>query len=88
LIVYLIKCSHFPELTALEIVSKRSVPSLMLRSACVASTLMLIASLINYHRTEVKIALIDSGAESVKTFKMMSLKLSEFLQRLAGGTDN
>jgi hypothetical protein len=54
---------NITELTALDIVSKQSIPSLMLRSACVASTLMLIASLVNYHRTEVKIALIDSGAE-------------------------
>uniref|UniRef100_A0A914KM55 Uncharacterized protein n=1 Tax=Meloidogyne incognita TaxID=6306 RepID=A0A914KM55_MELIC len=53
------------QLTALKIVTKNSLPSLFLRSACVASTLLLIASLVNYHRTEVKIALIDSGAELI-----------------------
>ncbi|CAK5073004.1 unnamed protein product [Meloidogyne enterolobii] len=56
------------QLTALKIVSKNSLPSLFLRSACVASTLLLIASLVNYHRTEVKIALIDSGAEFIEIF--------------------
>ncbi|KAI6229520.1 CaMBD domain-containing protein [Aphelenchoides besseyi] len=51
------------ELTALHIVSKYSVISLAIRTLVVASTLALICSLINYHRIEVKIALIDSGAD-------------------------
>uniref|UniRef100_A0A914HGU5 Calmodulin-binding domain-containing protein n=1 Tax=Globodera rostochiensis TaxID=31243 RepID=A0A914HGU5_GLORO len=51
------------ELTANRWIGKQSAPSLLLRSFCVTSTLMLIVSLINYHRIEVKMALIDSGAE-------------------------
>lgn len=35
----------------------------MLRGACVASTALLVWTLIDYHRIEVKIALIDSGAD-------------------------
>uniref|UniRef100_A0A915EX76 Calmodulin-binding domain-containing protein n=1 Tax=Ditylenchus dipsaci TaxID=166011 RepID=A0A915EX76_9BILA len=51
------------ELTALRVLTKQSPASLMLRGLCVMSTLLLVASLINYHRIEVKIALIDSGAD-------------------------
>ncbi|KAI6216348.1 CaMBD domain-containing protein [Aphelenchoides fujianensis] len=51
------------ELTALAIISKFSIVSLAIRSLVVASTAALIISLINYHRIEVKIALIDSGAD-------------------------
>uniref|UniRef100_A0A914N5K1 Potassium channel domain-containing protein n=1 Tax=Meloidogyne incognita TaxID=6306 RepID=A0A914N5K1_MELIC len=71
------------QLTALKIVSKNSLPSLFLRSACVASTLLLIASLVNYHRTEVKIALIDSGAEdwrvAVTTDRIIKLFIEIFI---------
>ncbi|KAI1719747.1 calcium-activated SK potassium channel domain-containing protein [Ditylenchus destructor] len=51
------------ELTALRIISKHSPASLTLRGLCVLSTLLLVGSLINYHCIEVKIALIDSGAD-------------------------
>ncbi|CAB3397052.1 unnamed protein product [Caenorhabditis bovis] len=51
------------ELTALHAVEKDSGISLGLRSACVLSTLLLLICLINYHAIEVKIALIDSGAD-------------------------
>ncbi|KAL3113447.1 hypothetical protein niasHT_013557 [Heterodera trifolii] len=51
------------ELTANRLIGKQSLLSVLLRSLCVTSTLMLIVSLINYHRIEVKMALIDSGAE-------------------------
>nr|CAD2168079.1 unnamed protein product [Meloidogyne enterolobii] len=71
------------QLTALKIVTKNSLPSLFLRSACVASTLLLIASLVNYHRTEVKIALIDSGAEdwrvAVTTDRIIKLFIEIFI---------
>uniref|UniRef100_A0A915ARG4 Gustatory receptor n=2 Tax=Parascaris univalens TaxID=6257 RepID=A0A915ARG4_PARUN len=54
------------ELTALSSdtnITKRHPISLLLRSLCVISTLALMASLVNYHAIEVKIALIDSGAD-------------------------
>ncbi|CAD54123.1 Calmodulin-binding domain-containing protein [Caenorhabditis elegans] len=54
------------ELTALSSstgITKDSPISIILRSACVVSTFFLICCLINYHAIEVKIALIDSGAD-------------------------
>ncbi|ULT92842.1 hypothetical protein L5515_009939 [Caenorhabditis briggsae] len=54
------------ELTALSDstgVTKASPISVTLRSACVVSTFFLICCLVNYHAIEVKIALIDSGAD-------------------------
>ncbi|KAI6190510.1 CaMBD domain-containing protein [Aphelenchoides bicaudatus] len=51
------------ELTAQKIVAKFSLVSLVLRTLVVSSTIALICTLINYHRIEVKIALIDSGAD-------------------------
>ncbi|CAD6186946.1 unnamed protein product [Caenorhabditis auriculariae] len=43
--------------------TKTSYTSLLLRSFCVATTFTLIGCLVHYHAIEVKIALIDSGAE-------------------------
>ncbi|VDM43293.1 unnamed protein product [Toxocara canis] len=54
------------ELTALSTdtnITKRHPISLLLRSLCLISTIALMASLVNYHAIEVKIALIDSGAD-------------------------
>ncbi|CAI2352538.1 unnamed protein product [Caenorhabditis sp. 36 PRJEB53466] len=54
------------ELTALSNstgITKDSPISIVLRSACVVSTFFLICCLVNYHAIEVKIALIDSGAD-------------------------
>ncbi|EGT49223.1 hypothetical protein CAEBREN_12626 [Caenorhabditis brenneri] len=54
------------ELTALSGstgITKDSPISIVLRSACVISTFFLICCLVNYHAIEVKIALIDSGAD-------------------------
>ncbi|VDD89854.1 unnamed protein product [Enterobius vermicularis] len=54
------------ELTAnphTEIIFKDHFVSLMLRSLCALSTVILIGSLVFYHAIEIKIALIDSGAD-------------------------
>lgn len=53
------------EITALSEtgITKNHAISLLLRSLCVISTVALIASLVHYHAIEVKIALIDSGAD-------------------------
>uniref|UniRef100_A0A8R1HLS8 CaMBD domain-containing protein n=1 Tax=Caenorhabditis japonica TaxID=281687 RepID=A0A8R1HLS8_CAEJA len=54
------------ELTALSSstgITKDSPISFILRTCCVISTFFLICCLINYHAIEVKIALIDSGAD-------------------------
>uniref|UniRef100_A0A914DB36 Calmodulin-binding domain-containing protein n=1 Tax=Acrobeloides nanus TaxID=290746 RepID=A0A914DB36_9BILA len=65
------------ELTALELISKYSTFSILLRSTCVLSTVILCASIVNYHRIEVKIALIDSGADdwrvALSTERMIKL---------------
>lgn len=56
---------------------KDSLFSILLRSTCVLSTIILCASIVNYHRIEVKIALIDSGADdwrvALSTERMIKL---------------
>uniref|UniRef100_A0AAF5D2I9 Sphingomyelin phosphodiesterase n=1 Tax=Strongyloides stercoralis TaxID=6248 RepID=A0AAF5D2I9_STRER len=51
------------EITALNIINKSHLISYVLRAGCVLSTFFLLISLITYHRIEVHLALIDSGAD-------------------------
>uniref|UniRef100_A0A0N5BGH9 CaMBD domain-containing protein n=1 Tax=Strongyloides papillosus TaxID=174720 RepID=A0A0N5BGH9_STREA len=51
------------EMTALNVISKSHLISYGLRAGCVLSTFFLLISLITYHRIEVHLALIDSGAD-------------------------
>uniref|UniRef100_A0A0N4ZDJ3 CaMBD domain-containing protein n=1 Tax=Parastrongyloides trichosuri TaxID=131310 RepID=A0A0N4ZDJ3_PARTI len=51
------------EVTALNIIRKDHFISYALRTGCVLSTFFLLISLITYHRIEVHLALIDSGAD-------------------------
>ncbi|CAD5226432.1 unnamed protein product [Bursaphelenchus okinawaensis] len=67
------------EITALNIVDKTDYPSIALRSLALVSTVLLIGTIINYHRIEVKIALIDSGADdwrvAVSTDRLIKLSI-------------
>uniref|UniRef100_A0A7E4VUZ4 CaMBD domain-containing protein n=1 Tax=Panagrellus redivivus TaxID=6233 RepID=A0A7E4VUZ4_PANRE len=51
------------ELNALGLLQKDDIRSLAIRTVIVLTTVALIFSLFNYHRVEVQIALIDSGAD-------------------------
>lgn len=57
--------------------------SLVLRTLAVLSTVALICTIINYHRIEVKIALIDSGADdwrvAVSTERLVKLGIELFI---------
>ncbi|CAJ0939410.1 unnamed protein product, partial [Mesorhabditis belari] len=70
------------ELTALKKdtgIDKTHWASLLLRGAAVSSTISLMACLVNYHSIEVKIALIDSGADdwrvALSTDRILKLTL-------------
>ncbi|CAI5450896.1 unnamed protein product [Caenorhabditis angaria] len=65
------------------IAAKGELISIVLRSICVFSTILLIICLINYHAIEVKIALIDSGADdwrvALSTDRMIKLLIEIFI---------
>ncbi|PAV57497.1 hypothetical protein WR25_23624 [Diploscapter pachys] len=62
-LVFIIIDSELTALSSTTGIDKSSTISLFLRSMCVLTTVLLMGCLINYHAIEVKIALIDSGAD-------------------------